>query len=231
MTMPNISRRKALGLLAAVSLPRTAVVGIAAAAPMAEATTLDQLIEDHAKLKAEARLLDAGMSERWKDPSRPSEAWVHKSEFAPSLYQVPVVNRFRHQIAELFDRRQREMANMYEMVMTPPKDAVEVASMAAYEANHRKRVAELGHHRARVLALFDERQATFDAWMMSSGYVAADDARFAAWDRAIEIEDKIVGFKCETMADVRAKAAFIRGEFGDEFSSKAANRFIAELAS
>lgn len=229
--MADISRRKALGFLAAVSLPPTAAVGIAAAAPIADASAIDQLIANHAKLKAEATLLDAGMSERWKDPSRPVEAWVHRSEFAPALYQVPTVVEFRSTIIVLFERRRNEMENMYSMVMTPPIDDVEIASMAAYDTNYQKRVKEHQQHQIRVLALFDERDATFNAWMVASGYAAADDARFAAWDRALEIEGEIMRFKCENMADVRAKAVFIRSEFGDELSSKGANRFIEELAS
>jgi hypothetical protein len=229
--MADISRRKALGLLAAVSLPPTAVVGASAAAPIVEATPLELLITAHAKLKAEATLLDAGVSERWKDPARPAEAWVDKSEFAPALYQVPTVTQFRSTIVELFERRRNEMANMYEMVMTPPNDAVEIASRDAYDANYQKRVKELFGHQDRVLTLFDERDATFNTWAVSSGYVAADDARFAAWDRALQVEAEIIGSKCQDLAHVRAKAAFIRGEFGNEFSAEAANRFIAELVS
>lgn len=231
--MANISRRKALGLLAAVSLPPTAVVSVTAATPLAPATSLDQLIADHAKLKAEATRLDVGMSERWKNPARPPDAWVHKSEFAPALYQVPTVTQFRNAIVELFERRRNEMANMYNIVMTPPDDAdeVDLASKSAYDASYQKRVAELDHHQARVLALFDEREATFNAWAVSSGFAAADDARFAMWDRAIETENQILRFKCADMADFRAKAGFIVGEFGESYTADEANRFIAELAS
>lgn len=229
--MTDISRRKYLGLMAAATIPPTAIVGVSAAAPVVEATPLDLLIANHAKLKAEGTMLDAGMTERWNDPTRPPEAWVEKSEFAPALYQVPALIQFRSAIIELFERRLNEMANMYSMVMTPPRDAVEVASRASYDANYQKRIIELKQHQERVLALFDERDATFDAWMVSSGYAAADDARFAVWDRALQIEAEILQFKCEDMVHVRAKAAFIRGEFGDEFSTKGANQFIAELAS
>jgi len=231
--MADISRRKALGLLAAVSLPPTAVVGASAAAPIKEATPLDQMIADHAKLKAEATLLDAGISTRWNDPRRPPEAWVDRKEFAPALYQVPAVSHIRHSIVGYFEARRKEMANMYDVVTTAPIDAVyvDLASRASYEASFQKRVAELDHHQARVLALFDERQATFDAWAISSGFAAADDARFAVWDRAIETETQILRFKCVDMADFRAKAAFIVGEFGDSYTADEANRFIAELAS
>jgi len=107
-------------------------------------------------------------------------------------------------------------------------DSLPRAWVLSPDAEARREKMEV--ERAKILALFQQRQSTFDAWAEASGYRAALAESGRLWRLRSDIEEKILDFPCVTLEDVVIKARFINSELKGEMD-ELAEKIFAQLAS
>ncbi|WP_275790471.1 hypothetical protein [Pararhizobium gei] len=226
--MPPISRRKTLGLIAAVSLPPFAVVGVApSVAGDGSMTALRDLMERH---KAAAVADDA--------------AWnaLADIEGSAAMEACPSV---RVQTSRLLTGRDDAGNDIWEPMYSYSPEEIEKVfrrhlesqlCMAPGERGAPWREKYTASSEARMQAKIDELaalQAEVKRIESECGYTAADEVAGRSADDVKQIERRIVGFVPTTLAEAVALATWVldarerRGSYIEDDDVKSALQSIA----
>ena len=202
------------------------------AAVAAEAVTprneLALLIERHAEVSRAFDEADAEAIAIYARADRPQLPEISPGEqpmFINTLTRKPIY--LKKQIDALVDDYIVDRKRFHQWA-----SAAQPAGMTQGQADAlRANIAQAEAHRPRLHRLFDERQATFDAWAIASGHKAATERYEAIYEELSELEDEILSYPCVTLSQVAMKAAFIFDEYGDNYSQEHQHVFIQEVAS
>lgn len=192
--MPNLNRRKALTLLssgmAAAAIAPSVVAASAPASSVQAAISAYEAAEAHYDTcdKREASIAEAlgdGLFPKWIMPQSVSYRWSH----------VPLVFRTSHALETEIARKREQVAKSY---------AAGLMNRSAYN-NWMKDLAEQGDI---GLASLREQEAAVRASGFKDAEKQSDDAYFVAREAFLAV----LAISCETIEEVRAKAAcIIRG--------------------
>lgn len=183
----------------------------AAFAPLQEQGGIGALVADHYRLQALAIEATDTEDRIYNSPGRPALPVVDRKEIAfpyrasigwTQLDSLDTINGY-------FDSRPRGWL---------PSPDIEA------------RREGLEVERAKILALFKQRQGDFDEWAKASGYSAALAESGRLWARRSDIETQILDFPCTTLEEVVIKARFINSELKGEID-ELAEKIFAQLAS
>lgn len=93
-----------------------------------------------------------------------------------------------------------------------------------------KKTSELESHRSRLHAIFDDRQAVYNAWDISSGNRDANARTSAIWKEFFDVQDLIFEFPCADIHQLSRKAAYIAREWGSDLPPERQVAFLNEVA-
>lgn len=218
--MPIARRNFIRGAVLALALPAPAV---SAAAP----DELNRMIEKCRRLAKEGNELEELCFQIFHRGDRPERPYILAKEFPMHCWPMKHSSyEARSEIDKRMDRRIEERRQFYAWFAESQSEGMLDWQIERLEQN----VAEAELDRARLHQLFDEREARYDAWDISSGHRAATDASSEVWGRFFDLQDEILAFQCTTAAELATKAAYIVAEWGDEFAQGQQHRFILEVA-
>lgn len=199
------------GAAAATAIP------VAAFTPANAAGSLGALLDEHAALDELYRMADEREGAIAQDAARPNLQHVTATEIGPlrsGMYPARKAFYSRESIIELFDR-ERNVTVHWQCHLSPEKRAAVLA--------------KLNEQQERVLELLAVREASYDLWRLNSGYgaAAAETARLA--NLVGNVEDHILAYRCETIEQVRQKAAFFDRMYGKTAPEGFVDAFVKSL--
>ncbi|MGV2049308.1 hypothetical protein ACQZ48_04420 [Agrobacterium sp. 22-209-1] len=212
------TRRTFLGGVAAAALPVAATACEGVTTAQIEPSGLAALISAYNEVTAEADRID-GLSEAlWESPERPPVAMLESAELTHSyrwhmLRQKMVMTR--EGVNELFDRENRLLEANAKLVENP--------------ATFAPRFAKVETDREHYLAIFDAREARYQAWTTSSGFheLGKEQDRLSAQEN--DLNETIIAHPIKTLEDARMKAAHIKKVYGSSMNGQDQATFLATL--
>lgn len=99
-----------------------------------------------------------------------------------------------------------------------------------HEASLARQLQEGEDQRQRTQRLYSERAATYEAWELGSGHLAAQKVTEERWGVVWALEQRILTFPCTALEEVAAKARYIIAEYGSDYAREKQHAFIAEIA-
>ncbi|MND22638.1 hypothetical protein D3C80_130210 [compost metagenome] len=212
------TRRIFLGGVAAAALPVSAGAYEAVALAQVEPSALAALIAAYNEVTAEADRVD-GLSEAlWESIERPPVAMLESAELTHSYRWHMMKQKFvmsRDAVNHLFDCE----AKVFKMNAEFCGDAQKFAPhFARIEAD-----------RERYLAMFDAREARYQAWATSSGFhdLGREQDRLA--DLENDLNEAIIAHPIKTLEDARMKAAHIKKVYGSSMNGQDQAVFLTTL--
>jgi hypothetical protein len=212
------TRRTFLGGVAAAALPVAAVACEGITTAQIEPSALADLIAAYNEVTDEADRID-GLSEAlWESPERPPVAMLESAELTHSyrwhmLRQQMVMTR--EGVNELFDRE---------------KGLLEInANAVENPATFTPRFAKVETDREHYLAIFDAREARYQAWATSSGFhdLGREQDRLSGLEN--DLNEAIIAHPINTLEDARMKAAHIKKVYGSSMNGQDQATFLATL--
>ncbi|CVI58827.1 hypothetical protein CFBP4996_19610 [Agrobacterium leguminum] len=212
------TRRTFLGGVAAAALPVTATACEGVTTAQTKPSALVALIAAYNKVTEEANHLD-GLSEAlWESPERPPIAMLESAELTHSyrwhmLRQKMVMTR--EGVNELFDRENRLLEANAKLVEKP--------------ATFASRFTKVEVDREHYLAIFDAREARYQAWATSSGFqdLGKEQDRLSGLEN--DLNEAIIAHPIKTLEDARMKAAHIKNVYGSSMNGQDQAVFLATL--
>jgi len=219
----KINRRRFLaGAAVAVAAPAMAME------PANDQSEIFALIRDVGKARELANAADEVEYTIFKRGDRPEFPVVEMREI-PFMFRAI----YRHQlntpkqIDEVFQHyaacRRRHfdwLAEVCEGAVLTPEHAASLAKQLQEGEDQRRRTQEL----------YSERAASYDAWELDSGHLAAQKVTEERWSVVWALEQRILTFPCKALEEVAAKARYIIAEYGSDYAREKQHAFIAEIA-
>lgn len=212
------TRRTFLGGVAAAALPVAATACEAVTAAQTEPSALVALIAAYKEVTAEANRID-GLSEAlWESPERPPVAKLDKAELTHSYRWHMLKQKFvmsRDAVNHLFDCE----AKVFKMN----------AEFCGNAQNFAPHFARIEADRERYLAMFDAREARYQAWATSSGFRDLTREQDRLSDLENDLNEAIIAHPINTLEDARMKAAHVKKVYGSSMSGQDQAVFLATL--
>lgn len=212
------TRRTFLGGVAAAALPVTATACEGVTTAQTEPSALVALIAAYNEVTSEANRID-GLSEAlWESPERPPVAKIEKAELTHSYRWHMLKQQFvmsRDAVNQLFDCE----AKVFKMN----------AEFCGNAQNFAPHFARIEADRERYLAMFDAREARYQAWATSSGFhdLGREQDRLA--DLENDLNEAIIAHPINTLEDARMKAEHIKNVYGSSMGGQDQAVFLATL--
>jgi hypothetical protein len=212
------TRRTFLGGVAAAALPVAATACEGVTTAQTEPSALVELIAAYNEVAAEANRID-GLSEAlWESPERPPVAKIEKAELTHSYRWHMLKQQFvmsRDAVNHLFDCE----ARAFKMN----------ADFCGNAQNFAPHFARIEADRERYLAMFDAREARYQAWATSSGFhdLGKEQDRLSGLEN--DLNEAIIAHPIKTLEDARMKAAHIKRVYGSSMSGQDQAIFLATL--
>ncbi|NTC83780.1 hypothetical protein [Agrobacterium tumefaciens] len=212
------TRRTFLGGVAAAALPVAATACEGVTIAQTEPSALVALIAAYNEVTAEANRID-GLSEAlWESPERPPVAKLDRAELTHSYRW--------HMLKQTFVMSRDAVNHLFDCEAKVFKMNAEFCGNAQNFAHHLARVEA---DRERYLAIFDAREARYQAWAASSGFhdLAREQDRLS--DLENDLNEAIIAHPIKTLEDARLKAAHIQKVYGSSMTGKDQAIFLATL--
>ncbi|WCK15427.1 hypothetical protein G6L41_017525 [Agrobacterium tumefaciens] len=216
--MPKTSRRAFLAGVAAAALTVTATACEGVTTAQTEPSALAALIASYNEVTAEANRID-GLSEAlWESPQRPPVAKLDRADLTHSYRWHMLKQKFvmsRDAVNHLFDCE----AKVFKMN----------AEFCGNAQNFAPHFARVEADRQRYLAMFDAREARYQAWAASSGFhdLAREQERLSNLEN--DLNEAIIAHPINTLEDARMKAAHVKKVYGSSMSGQDQAIFLATL--
>lgn len=212
------TRRTFLGGVAAAALPVSAVACEGITTAQIEPSALAALIAAYNEVTAEAIRID-GLSEAlWESPDRPPVAKLDRAELTHSYRWHMLKQKFvmsRDAVNHLFDCK----AKVFKMN----------AEFCGNAQNFAPHFARVEADRERYLAIFDAREARYQAWATSSGFHDLGKEQDRLCDLENDLNEAIIAHPIMTLDDARMKAAHVKKVYGSSMSGQDQAIFLATL--
>jgi hypothetical protein len=212
------TRRIFLCGVAAAALPATAIACEGITTAQTELTALAALISAYNEVTAEANRVD-GLSEAlWESTDRPPVAMLDKAELTHSYRWHMLKQKFvmsRDAVNHLFDCEAKVFAMNAEFCGNAQDFAPHFARIEA--------------DRERYLAMFDAREARYQAWATSSGFHELGKEQDRLADVENDLNEAIIAHPIMTLADARMKAAHVKKVYGSSMSGQDQAIFLATI--
>jgi hypothetical protein len=199
---------------------------------LASREPIASLIERHAEAHRVALKADEIANALWNVPGRVEPPFVTASEFSPVTYPLGQ-SKFHglDEINNIIDRYNDSRHRHFEWMSVAEDGETPIAMSPERAERLAKQIQHGEDERAKLTALFESRRSVYRKWRIDSGVEAADAECDTLWEAKYALHDQIINFRCETIDDVRTKAAWLVEQFGDELSSEASHRVMQQFAS
>lgn len=230
--MPKTSRRAFLATVAAAALPVSAGASVAVTAVPTIPSVLQGLIDAYVEsdvaaeeaIEFENSLLDL--------PGRPEWPMVKSKEFGRHLWPMRQQEfYYRASIEEVFDKEDAIIHRWLEFFSVDDNGNPTPGS-AKNIAERDRRLARNAENRKAVLAIYAERQKSWDDWAGPSGYADASKRSNELDAIREDLVEKVLSFKVSTADEMMLKAHFISDHYcGDRHASLSADlvKAMAEI--
>ncbi|WP_421616626.1 hypothetical protein [Agrobacterium tumefaciens] len=212
------TRRTFLGGVAAAALPVAATACEGVTTAQTEPSALVALVAAYNDVTAEANRID-GLSEAlWDSPERPPVATLNKAE---------LTHRYRwHMMKQQFVMSRDAVNHLFDCEAKVFKINAEFCGDAQNFAPHFARIEADREH---YLAMFDAREARYQAWATSSGFhdLGREQDRLA--DLENDLNEAIIAHPIKTLEDARMKAEHIKKVYGSSMNGQDQAVFLATL--
>lgn len=194
-------------------------------------SVLQALIAEYAKIDVateEAMAVEAAIL---RAPGAPAWPTVFAKEFGD--HHWPTMRQREYytpaSIEAVFDAEDGRI-NQWLKFFSVDDEGNECPPCASNLAIRDSRLARNDQDRKATLALYAERQATWDKWAAASGYAYAEQRSSELDDARQALNEKVLAYKVSTPDDVIRKANFIQEHYCGQMHAGLAANLVKEIA-
>lgn len=176
------------------------------------------LIASYADVRDEITKLNAQSDAIWERADRPPISTMTRVELG-----MPYALRVKHPEIRLRKTLEQAFTDELDIIEFNVK-AIGMPAKSAERARDR-----IAADRERILALWDERQAGYFTWAEVSGYDDLNSRIDHLYRVEANLDDQIINWRCETLEDVRLKAAHVERVYEGQMPTETAAAVIRSL--